>query len=45
MMDLPRGFYWGFHVELASQRIALTIEAMALVMWVKSMVLSSSLGW
>ena len=40
---LPPGFHSGFQLELASQRIGLTMEAMALVMWLKSMVLISSL--
>jgi hypothetical protein len=42
---LPPGFHAGFQLEFASQRMGLTIEAMALVMCLKSMVLSSSLGW
>jgi len=42
---LPPGFHSGFHVVLANQRMGFTIEVMALVMWVKSMVESSSLGW
>ena len=41
----PPGFHCGFQVESASQRMGLSMEAIALVIWVKSMVLSSSLGW
>ena len=42
---LPPGFHWGRQVVLLSQRMGATMEAMALVMWLKSMVRSSSEGW
>ena len=45
MVGLPPGFHCGFQVESANQVMGATMEAIALVMWVKSMVLSSSLGW
>ena len=44
-VGLRPGFHCGFQVVFASQRMGATMEAMALVMWVKSMVRSSSLGW
>ena len=41
----PPGFHVGFQVVSESQRTGATIEAMARVMWVKSMAPISSLGW
>ena len=42
---LPLGFQTGFQGESVSQRMGVIMEAMALVMWVKSIVESSSEGW
>ena len=39
------GFHSGFQLEFASHRMGSIMEAMALVMWVKSMAPISSLGW
>ena len=41
----PPGFQVGFQLVSVSQRMGATMDAMALVMWAKSMVLSSSVGW
>lgn len=41
----PPGFQAGFHAVEESQRIGSTMEATALVIWLKSMVASSSEGW
>ena len=42
---LRPGFHCGFQVESASHRMGVIMEAMALVMWAKSIVRISSLGW
>ncbi len=42
---LPPGFHVGRQVVSASQRMGSIMEAMALIMWGKSMVESSSEGW